>query len=175
MSQPFSTVSHSQLDLNGLSAQILAVGDALRAKQWTLTTAESCTGGGIAYALTSVAGSSDWFKQGWVTYANEAKQHLVNVSKDSLTAYGAVSAQVVTEMAIGAAHNAGAQCAVAVSGVAGPGGGSEAKPVGTVWFGFTINGNSDALVKQFAGDRAAVRNQSIEFAVSTLHQRLVAV
>ncbi|NVK55668.1 MAG: nicotinamide-nucleotide amidohydrolase family protein [Alteromonadaceae bacterium] len=175
MSQPISTVSHSQLDLNVLSAQILAVGEALRAQQWTLTTAESCTGGGIAFALTSVAGSSDWFRQSWVTYANQAKQHLVDVSAESLAQYGAVSAQVVTEMANGAAIKAGAECAVAVSGVAGPGGGSDAKPVGTVWFGFTINGNTEAVVKHFSGDRSAVRNQSIAFAVSTLHHRLVAV
>lgn len=175
MSQPFSTVSHSQLDLKALSAQILAVGEALRAKQWTLTTAESCTGGGIAFALTSVAGSSDWFRQSWVTYANEAKRQLVGVSDESLSQFGAVSAEVVAEMAIGAASNACAECAIAVSGVAGPGGGSAAKPVGTVWFGITLNGHTETIVKQFDGDRAAVRNQSIAFAVSTLHQRLVAV
>lgn len=174
MSQPFSTFSRQQLDINGLAEQILAIGERLRQKHWSLSCAESCTGGGVAYALTSVAGSSDWFNQSYVTYSNQAKQTLVGVSGETLEQFGAVSSQVVSEMAIGTAQYSGAQCTAAISGIAGPGGGSTAKPVGTVWFGFYFNGVTDTLCRQFAGDREAVRTQAIELVIATLHHRLVA-
>jgi len=174
MSQSFSTFSRQQLDINTLAEQILAVGEALRQRGWSVSCAESCTGGGVAYALTSVAGSSDWFKQSYVTYSNQAKQALVNVSSGTLESFGAVSAETVREMAAGTAQQTGAQCAVAISGIAGPGGGSEEKPVGTVWFGFYLNGVTDTIRRQFEGDREAVRTQAIEFVIATLHHRLVA-
>jgi nicotinamide-nucleotide amidase len=121
-----------------------------------------------------VAGSSDWFKQSYVTYSNQAKQALVNVSSGTLESFGAVSAETVREMAEGTAQQTGAQCTVAISGIAGPGGGSEEKPVGTVWFGFYLSGVTDTIRRQFEGDREAVRTQAIEFVIATLHHRLVA-
>lgn len=173
MNQSFSTLSRQQLDINVLAGQILAIGECLRRKGWSVSCAESCTGGGIAYALTSVAGSSDWFNQSFVTYSNEAKHALVNVSQATLEQYGAVSSQVVLEMAAGTAKRAQANCAIAVSGIAGPGGGSAEKPVGTVWFGFYIDGKCESVRLQFHGDREAVRTQAIAFAITTLHHRLV--
>ena len=129
-----STVNASPLQLDSaLTAQVLALGDVLREKEWTVSSAESCTGGGVAFAFTSVAGSSDWFNQSWVTYSNEAKQQELGVSEHTLAQYGAVSEQTVKEMAQGVCRRSGAQIAVTVSGIAGPGGGSEEKPVGTVW------------------------------------------
>ena len=174
MSQSFSTFSRQQLDINELAEQILAVGEALRQKGWSVSCAESCTGGGVAYALTSVAGSSDWFNQSYVTYSNQAKQALVGVSAETLEQFGAVSAETVHEMAVGTAQQSGAQCTAAISGIAGPGGGSDEKPVGTVWFGFHFDGVTDTIRRQFDGDREAVRTQAIEFVIATLHHRLVA-
>lgn len=136
----------------------------------TVTTVESCTGGGIACALTAIAGSSSWFNQGWVTYSNDSKVELVGVSQQSLTCYGAVSPEVVTEMAEGALVRANADWSIATSGIAGPSGGTTEKPVGTVWFGFAAKQMEVPLtiVKQFDGDRDNVRQQAINFAVRQL-------
>lgn len=175
MSQSFSTLSRQQLDINVLAEQILAIGECLRQKDWSVACAESCTGGGVAYALTSVAGSSDWFNQSYITYSNNAKQKLVGVSAETLKQYGAVSSEVVLEMAEGTAQAAKAECVVAISGIAGPGGGSAEKPVGTVWFGFYMNGKKDSIIQMFSGDREAVRTQAIAFVIETLHHRLVEV
>ena len=101
MSQPFSTVSHDELRLGLLSEQILQLGELLRSREWSVSCAESCTGGGIAYALTSVSGSSDWFNQSWVTYSNEAKASMIGVQPDTLAKFGAVSEQVIKEMVTG--------------------------------------------------------------------------
>ncbi len=141
------------------------LGRHLVAKGWQLTTAESCTGGGLGYAITAVAGSSAYFTQGFITYANQAKQHLLGVSSVALAQQGAVSEEVVKQMAHGAALKAGADMAVAISGIAGPDGGSPDKPVGTVWFGFVLPLQKHALVRQFEGDRHAVRAQAIDFAL----------
>ena len=111
------------------------VGRALQAQGATVTTAESCTGGWIAKAITDIAGSSAWFERGFVTYSNEAKSQMIGVSEATLRDNGAVSEPVVVEMAIGALRAARADYAISVSGVAGPDGGSDEKPVGTVWFG----------------------------------------
>lgn len=139
-----------------LGARLLAAG-------LTVTTAESCTGGGIAKALTACNGSSQWFEFGFVTYANRAKQQLLGVSEASLNSYGAVSEAVVLEMARGALAVSGADLAVAVSGIAGPGGGSQEKPVGTVWFCWQrCGGDPRTHCFQFEGNRAAVRTQAIE-------------
>ncbi|TCV02218.1 nicotinamide-nucleotide amidase [Samsonia erythrinae] len=145
------------------------VGEKLKVQGATLTCAESCTGGGLAKSITDIAGCSSWFNYGFVTYSNLAKQRLVNVGSETLERYGAVSEEVVTEMAAGALHAADADFAVSVSGIAGPDGGTEEKPVGTVWFGFTDKqGRSLTRKMQFSGDRNAVRLQSIHFALQTL-------
>ena len=146
------------------------LGEALASKNWTISCAESCTGGGIGYAITSVSGSSAWFNQGFITYSNDAKQALVGVAAQTLRDHGAVSKQTVAEMAAGAAEKAGAEVGVAVSGIAGPDGGSEDKPVGTVWFGFFVDGDlkTDKLV--FSGDRHQVREKTILHALEKLNQ-----
>ena len=117
--------------MNILAAQ---VGGLLKAHGLLLTTAESCTGGGVAQAITGIAGSSAWFERGFVTYSNLSKQQMLGVSVAMLAQYGAVSEAVVREMVAGALANSGAQVALAVSGIAGPDGGTADKPVGTVWF-----------------------------------------
>ena len=145
-------------------AQLL--GNKLSAKGWQISCAESCTGGGVGYAITSISGSSAWFKKGFITYSNEAKHDLLGVSEHTLNQFGAVSAQTVEEMAAGAAKCANAEVAVAISGIAGPDGGTPDKPVGTVWFGFFINGQNISQKLQINGDRQAVRIKAIEFVLS---------
>ena len=142
-----------------------SLGERLLSKNWTITTAESCTGGGIGYALTSKSGSSAWLNQGYITYSNQAKTELVNVTQDALESNGAVSQSVVEQMAEGAAKAAKAEVSIAVSGIAGPDGGSAQKPVGTVWFGFYVNGDIHTTVQVFSGDRHQVRQQTIDFAL----------
>ncbi len=140
-----------------------ALASQLLAKNLMLATAESCTGGGIAAALTDLAGSSAWFDAGFVTYSNSAKQRMLNVPAKFFapSGPGAVSEEVVRAMAAGAVANSKAQLAVAVSGVAGPGGGSEDKPVGTVWIGWQWHDGQRAQLFHFPGDRAAVRLATI--------------
>lgn len=144
--------------------------DQLLSKKLKLVTAESCTGGGIACALTSQPGSSVWFDRGFVTYSNEAKQESLGVSADTLQQFGAVSKQVVLEMAEGAISHSHASVAISVSGIAGPDGGSEEKPVGTVWFGFSAEGRTTAVHQCFAGDRQTVRERAVIFALEYLLQ-----
>jgi nicotinamide-nucleotide amidase len=120
---------------NALLVQVAALGDALRARGWRLATAESCTGGLLAGTCTAPAGASDWFAAGFVTYANDAKSSLLGVPDALIAAHGAVSAQVADAMARGALAHANVQLALSVTGIAGPGGGTAAKPVGTVWLG----------------------------------------
>lgn len=129
-----------------------------------LATAESCTGGWIAQSITAIAGSSAWFERGFVTYSNEAKMEMLGVQSSTLEQFGAVSEQTAREMAIGALNNSHADITASVTGIAGPDGGSDQKPVGTVWFGFARKGQEAvATLKQFTGDREAVRRQSVEF------------
>jgi nicotinamide-nucleotide amidase len=144
------------------------LGQQLVKRQWQVTCAESCTGGGLGFAITGTAGSSAWFSQGFITYSNQAKSDLLGVSDSTLTEFGAVSQQTVEQMAKGAAHRANAKVAVSVSGIAGPEGGSQDKPVGTVWFGFFVDGVIHARKQQFNGDRAAVRSKAIEFGLSSI-------
>ncbi|MGB6188583.1 MAG: nicotinamide-nucleotide amidohydrolase family protein [Aeromonas molluscorum] len=145
------------------------LGPALIGRGWLAATAESCTGGGVAYAITEVAGSSAWFDRSFVTYTNEAKQQMLGVSIDSLVRHGAVSEAVVLEMARGALARSYARISVAISGVAGPGGGSEEKPVGTVWFAWAEQGGRQrSLLARFEGDRHQVRQQAIRQALSGL-------
>lgn len=155
------------------SISAAALGQLLTNRQWQITTAESCTGGGIASVITSVAGSSAWFEQGFITYSNGAKQQQLNVDNTLLIKHGAVSEAVVRAMAEGACQKANANVAIAVSGIAGPGGGSPDKPVGTVWLAWAIQ-DTDTITKcyQFKGDRDAVRAQAITAAISVLNKAL---
>ncbi|WP_087018125.1 nicotinamide-nucleotide amidase [Thaumasiovibrio subtropicus] len=145
------------------------LGKALADRGWVLATAESCTGGGVATAVTDIAGSSAWFDRAFVTYSNEAKMEMLGVKADTLIQFGAVSEPVVEEMSQGALSRSHADISVAISGIAGPGGGSDEKPVGTVCFGFaTRQGESTVTTCIFAGDRAQVRTEAIEYALKSL-------
>lgn len=140
-----------------------------RARGLMLATAESCTGGLIGAALTEVAGSSDVVDRGFITYSNDAKMDMLGVPPDVIEANGAVSGPVAAAMATGALQRSKAALTVAVTGVAGPGGGTEAKPVGTVWFGVAVRGGDTTTERQvFSGDRAAVRQATVEYALTML-------
>ena len=151
-----------------------AVLDAARARGMMIATAESCTGGLIIGALTDIAGSSDVVDRGFVTYSNQAKRDMLGVSEDTLTAHGAVSAETATEMAAGALARSGADLAISVTGVAGPGGGSDEKPVGLVWFGLAKDGaRAIAESRMFAGlDREGVRRATVLHALAMLKAAL---
>lgn len=145
------------------------LGAALQERQWRVATAESCTGGGISAAITAVPGSSVWFEYGLVTYANAAKQHLLGVDGRTLASEGAVSEQVVRQMVDGALALSGADIAVAVSGIAGPGGGTPAKPVGTVWFAWAVaKGAQIAQCHHLNGERRDVQQASVAIALQGL-------
>jgi nicotinamide-nucleotide amidase len=138
------------------------VGAKLKAKGLMLATAESCTGGWVAQAVTAVAGSSDWFERGFVTYSDAAKQEMLDVSARTLAAHGAVSEQTAREMAAGALAHSRAQVALAITGIAGPTGGSREKPVGMVCFAWAIRGGVvSAVTHRFNGDRESVRRKSV--------------
>ena len=143
--------------------------DLYRAKRLRIATAESCTGGMIAAAITDIAGSSDVFERGFVTYSNEAKTQQVGVPAELMAHHGAVSVHVAREMAAGALKHSAADVAVAVTGIAGPGGGSEAKPVGLVYLAVARRGSAPAVERhQFHGDRAAIRQATVERALEML-------
>ena len=148
------------------------VGDLLADQGLRITTAESCTGGWIAKCLTDVPGASRWFGRGWVTYSNEAKMDLLGVSQQTLEAQGAVSEAVVREMAVGAISQSIAEVAVAVSGIAGPEGGTPDKPVGTVWLAWALPGGGTlAECAHFSGDREAIRRAAVKRALEGLLER----
>ncbi|MCW5671309.1 MAG: CinA family protein [Hydrogenophaga sp.] len=146
--------------------------NALKSRGLMLATAESCTGGLIAGACTEVSGSSDWFERGFVTYSNAAKHGLLGVPALLIEQHGAVSEPVARAMASGALAHSPAQLAVAVTGVAGPTGGSPDKPVGTVWFGWATPEGVFTEHQRFDGDRAAVRQATVRHALAGLLQRL---
>lgn len=161
------------VDETRLETLSIQIGQKLKAQGKTVTTAESCTGGWIAKVLTDIAGSSDYFQRGFVTYSNEAKHQMIGVTDASLQQFGAVSQQVAEEMASGALKEATADFAISVSGIAGPGGGSIDKPVGTVWFGFAQKQVDGAVLviarhRVFQGDRNQIRFQSTGYALETL-------
>jgi nicotinamide-nucleotide amidase len=147
--------------------QELAVrlGQRLKAADALLVTAESCTGGWVAQAVTSVSGSSAWFERGFVTYSNAAKEELLGVPRATLERHGAVSEETAREMALGALRHSRGSVAVAVTGVAGPAGGTLAKPVGLVCFAWARHGETKSESRHFAGDRESVRRQSVERAL----------
>ncbi|KAF3977210.1 MAG: CinA family protein [Methylococcales symbiont of Iophon sp. n. MRB-2018] len=142
------------------------LGESLKHKGLKLVTAESCTGGGLAQAITDIAGSSAWFDRGFITYSNQSKIEMLQVKQVSLEKYGAVSKQVALEMIDGALENSDADIAVAVTGIAGPTGGSEQKPVGTVYIAFKIKNKKKQCVRRFLlGDRGNIRKQVIKDAM----------
>ena len=142
------------------------LGVALKQKAWNLALAESCTGGMAAQYVTAIPGSSGWFERGFVTYSNAAKIELLDVHPDTLQKYGAVSEETAREMALGALRHSHAQIAAAITGIAGPDGGTPEKPAGTVCFAWALeNGAVHSTVRHFAGDRATVRQLSIHTAL----------
>ena len=153
---------------------VTKIGHISQENGYFLTCAESCTGGWIAQTLTTISGSSAWFDRGFVTYSNTSKQQMLGVKKVSLEKYGAVSEPVIKEMAIGALKNSEAQISIAVSGIAGPGGGTIEKPIGTVWIAWAFDFNRDGVYRcethcgHFAGDRQAVRQQTVDFSLQRL-------
>lgn len=157
--------------INESTAILMAerLGSALLTDGSKLVTAESCTGGGIAQLVTSIPGSSQWFERGFVTYSNEAKQELLGVSNEILSSYGAVSEQTAVAMATGALENSHAGISVAVTGIAGPEGGTEDKPAGTVCFSWSLRGSETKAARvKFDGDRRQVREQAVLMAVQGL-------
>ena len=149
------------------------VGARLKKRRLKLATAESCTGGWIAQAVTSIAGSSDWFERGFVTYSNQAKKEMLGVRARTLSRHGAVSEAAAKEMAAGALARSRAQVAIAVTGIAGPGGGSRTKPVGTVCFAWARKRRApESVVRRFSGNREGIRRRSVAFALQGLLDRL---
>lgn len=156
----------SDTDLDRLAAE---VGRMLERAGLVLAVAESCTGGWVAQAVTSVAGSSAWFDRGFVTYSNAAKTEMLGVAADKLTRHGAVSEPTARTMAEGALGHSRAQVAVAITGIAGPDGGTADKPVGTVWFAWAMQGRATrAERRQLDGDRESIRRQSVAIALEGL-------
>jgi nicotinamide-nucleotide amidase len=157
--------------VNEFEPAVLALARVLRQRGGSIATAESCTGGLIAAACTSVAGSSDWFERGFVTYSNEAKTQMLGVPAALIAQHGAVSEEVARAMAEGALRHSPARFAVAVTGIAGPGGAVPGKPVGTVWLAWALrDGPTQAERLLFAGDRTAVRGQTVSQALMRLLQ-----
>ena len=146
-------------NLDELASRVIEI---FREKGLLLALAESCTGGMIAETITNVAGASDIFYGSAVTYVNSAKEHILGVTRETLEKHGAVSSECAEEMACGARRVYGADVAMSVTGIAGPGGGSEGKPVGTVWFGLATKDGAETFRRRFDGDRAAVRRQTVE-------------
>jgi nicotinamide-nucleotide amidase len=144
----------------------------LREKQWMLATAESCTGGMIASACTDLSGSSEWFERGFVTYSNEAKTESLGVDPALIAKHGAVSEIVARAMAFGAVRHSHAGVSIAVTGVAGPTGGTPDKPVGTVWFAWQVDGRLSSETVRFDGDRGSVRRQTVDHALQRLIDKL---
>ena len=177
MSQPAAPHLLSNQELLALDGKapeaiLIDISTRLLARGQMLTTAESCTGGMIAAACTDLAGSSQWFERGFVTYSNEAKTELLGVPAGLIATHGAVSEPVARAMALGAVAHSRAQVAVAVTGIAGPAGGTADKPVGTVWFGWNVNGTITTATRRFDGDRAAVRQQTLAWACARLNALL---
>ena len=144
----------------------------LTEKGWMLATAESCTGGMIAAACTDLAGSSQWFDRGFVTYSNEAKTEMLGVPAELITQHGAVSEEVVRAMAEGAIRHSRAQVSIAVTGIAGPRGGSVEKPVGTVWVGWCVQGIPHSVLLNLASSRHHIRQATTAYALQRLHLQL---
>ena len=158
-----------------LNSLIKEIATALTASARKLAVAESCTGGGLAYHLTDIPGSSAWFERGFVTYSNQAKEDMLSVNHQTLSTYGAVSEQTAREMAEGVLLHSQAQISIAITGIAGPDGGTPDKPVGTVWFAWSHKNSSihtKSTMLTLQGNRQEIREQAIRFALETLSQDL---
>lgn len=155
-----------------VTPMVTTLAERLLRMQWMLATAESCTGGMIAAHCTDLPGSSAWFERGFVTYSNEAKTELLGVPADLILKDGAVSESVARAMALGACYRSNAQVGVAVTGIAGPTGGSAEKPVGTVWLAWCLDGIAQAEMQLFSGDRAQIRQTTVQAALEGLLKRL---
>jgi nicotinamide-nucleotide amidase len=153
----------SDEDLQQLTRHVAHV---LQQCNWMLATAESCTGGWVAKCCTDIVGSSAWFERGFVTYSNQSKQDMLAVKTETLTTFGAVSEQTVLAMAQGALKYSKANISIAISGIAGPDGGSDDKPVGTVWFAWATQNSAKAERYHFLGDRDHVRRQAVAVALT---------
>ncbi|PNH78098.1 nicotinamide-nucleotide amidase [Vibrio diazotrophicus] len=159
--------------MNSVEQLSQQLGELLLKHKQVLVTAESCTGGGVANAITEIAGSSAWFDRAFVTYSNEAKQEMIGVEGQTLAEFGAVSEPVVIQMVQGALKNSNATIGVSISGIAGPTGGSEEKPVGTVCFAWADKSEWLKVETQhFTGDRSAVRTQAVIHALETIKEHL---
>lgn len=163
-----SNIELLALDTSALEANLTQISLELLKHSHLLATAESCSGGMIAAACTDLAGSSQWFERGFVTYSNAAKVEMLGVPAALIEQEGAVSEAVARAMADGALAHSQAHVSLAVTGVAGPTGGSEAKPVGTVWFAWCVNGETHSEMQHFAGDRAAIRAATVRYALQRL-------
>ena len=168
--------ANAAADAAAIDAAAHALGAALRARGWMMSAAESCTGGGVAFAITQVVGASHWFDRGFVTYSNEAKQQMLGVPAELIAVHGAVSEPVAQAMARGALAHSSARAALAVTGIAGPGGAVPGKPVGTVCFAWAVRDDAgprlSAATLCFDGDRAAVRAQAIVHALDGLRRAI---
>ncbi|MBK9018510.1 MAG: CinA family protein [Sulfuritalea sp.] len=163
-----------------MDADLIALSESVavpcRQRRLLLATAESCTGGWVAQVITHTAGSSAWFDRGFVTYSNEAKIEMLGVPAETLAEFGAVSQETAADMATGALKNSNAMFSLAITGIAGPTGGSPGKPVGTVCFAWCRRGEKpDAETRQFAGDREAIRRQAVVHALQGLLRRIDAI
>lgn len=152
---------------------VVQLSEKLKKRAWKLITVESCTGGGLAYTLTSLPGSSEWFECGYVTYSNESKERLIGVNSLTLNTFGAVSEQTAREMAEGALQKNSAHLTIAITGIAGPDGGTKEKPVGTTWIACAgHHAHTQARVDILSGSRREVREQAIKLALETALQFL---
>ena len=142
--------------------------EILLSRNWTVSLAESCTGGLVCATLTELSGSSEWFERGYITYSNEAKIECLGVPAELIETHGAVSQAVAKAMAEGARINSGSNVAISITGIAGPSGGTSEKPVGTVWFGWATANQTQTKTLRFDGDRQKVREQAAEFALAEL-------
>jgi nicotinamide-nucleotide amidase len=164
--------SASNLDIDDV---IATLAKTLLAKGWRLSTAESCTGGLVSASITALAGSSEWFERGYITYSNQAKSEDIDVSQNLIEEYGAVSDQVARAMALGAKQNSGSDIALSITGIAGPTGGSSEKPVGTVCFAWVLaNDQMISETKHFEGDRQQIRQQACDFSLRKLLSLVIA-
>jgi len=157
---------------DSLTSLATLAGTRLREKGALLVTAESCTGGWVAQAVTAIAGSSEWFERGFVAYSNAAKRELLGVNKETLDRHGAVSEETARELALGALQHSHGTISVAVTGIAGPAGGTPAKPVGMVCFAWAIKDGILSETRYFGGDRESVRRQSVVRALQGVLERL---
>jgi nicotinamide-nucleotide amidase len=160
--------------MSTLPQQVEALASLLKSRQWKITTAESCTGGGLAYALTSLSGSSQWFDRGFVTYDNDAKQEMLGIDPQQLQQFGEISGPIAKAMAENALLRSNGHVSIAITGIAGPLGGSVERPVGTVWIswaGTSFNTHTEHFL--FLGDRFAIREQAIAESIKKMTQLLL--